>query len=209
MILDGHKPHIYGSQSDHWKFLWMHIKGYGADMFFPHIAPDGLFFCHLNDTTPIHDFYDTLVPLVRSADPKDLIWISQYTGQFMHSIARLSMFGEPAAPPDVLDNSLTYIRDHVSQDITVEHLAERENYSVYYYTHLFTKHLGISPYRYILELRLHNAASMLLFTDQSVAQIADINHFSSSSRFISQFRRLYGMTPKQYRQTMRKDHGLS
>ncbi len=200
MLLDGRKPHIYGSHSNHWKFLWMHIKGYGWQTFFSHIAPDGLFFCHLNDTSPIQDLYDTLVPLVRSTTTEAMIDASNYTGQFLHTLARLSMVGEADAPPDSLDNSLLYIRDHISQDLTVEELAARENFSVYHYTHLFTKHLGISPYRYITELRLHNAATMLIFTPKTIAEIADINHFSSASRFIQQFRQLYGMTPRRYRQ---------
>ena len=44
MVLDGFKPHRYESRSELWRFLWIHVKGYGAREFFNRMAPSGLLY---------------------------------------------------------------------------------------------------------------------------------------------------------------------
>jgi AraC-like DNA-binding protein len=83
-------------------------------------------------------------------------------------------------------------------------LAARFNYSVYYFTRLFRQHTGMSPYQYIISLRLHKAAALLMNTDMRVEEISRQLNFSSVSRFASYFQRRYGMTPLKYRKQMQR-----
>jgi AraC family transcriptional regulator len=80
-------------------------------------------------------------------------------------------------------------------------LASQFNYSVYHFIRIFEKHLGISPYQYIINLRLHKAVGLLLSTNKSITEIARATNFSSIGRLSSCFRRQYGMTPLQYRKS--------
>lgn len=60
---------------------------------------------------------------------------------------------------------------------------------------LFDRHLGTSPKRYGLELRLNRARNLIVQTEQSVAEIAMASGFTSTSHFSRVFRRKYGISP--------------
>ena len=64
---------------------------------------------------------------------------------------------------------------------------------------LFRRYVGRTPNEYLTERRLEEAKRLLADTAGSVAEIARVCGFSSSSYFISVFRRRFGETPRAYR----------
>ncbi|EYD77287.1 Transcriptional regulator, AraC family [Rubellimicrobium mesophilum DSM 19309] len=60
---------------------------------------------------------------------------------------------------------------------------------------LFDRHLGTSPKRYAMELRLNRARNLIVQTEQSVAEIAMASGFTSTSHFSRVFRAKYGISP--------------
>ena len=204
IVLDCIKPHRYESRSDPWRFLWIHIKGYGAREFFNRITPTGFFCRHLRNTLPIHRLYEALIPLVESPTTEHNLEVSERIGDFLHRLARRTLIQEEPPLPDALARTVAYVRDHVEDELTVADLAARENYSVSYFTHLFTRRMGVSPYRFILNQRLQSAAAMLQFTDRRVEEIAAVYRFSDAGRFILHFHRRFGLTPLQYRKAYQR-----
>jgi AraC family transcriptional regulator len=57
----------------------------------------------------------------------------------------------------------------------------------------------MTPYAYLLKIRLKTAAMHLQYTGMSVDEISHKTGFVNTSNFILQFRKCYGMTPLQYR----------
>ncbi|MBW3080045.1 AraC family transcriptional regulator [Bifidobacterium saguinibicoloris] len=66
---------------------------------------------------------------------------------------------------------------------------------------LFRRYVGRTPNEYLTERRLEEAKRLLAGTDGAVAEVARACGFSSSSYFISVFRKRLGMTPNAYRGT--------
>lgn len=60
---------------------------------------------------------------------------------------------------------------------------------------LFDRHLGTSPKRYAMELRLNRARNLIVQTEQSVAEIAMASGFTSTSHFSRVYRAKYGTSP--------------
>ena len=60
---------------------------------------------------------------------------------------------------------------------------------------LFDRHLGTSPKRYAMELRLARARNLIVQTEQSVAEIAMASGFSSTTHFSRAFRARFGVSP--------------
>lgn len=60
---------------------------------------------------------------------------------------------------------------------------------------LFDRHLGTSPKRYAMDLRLNRARNLIVQTEQSVAEIAMASGFTSTSHFSRVFRAKYGVSP--------------
>jgi AraC family transcriptional regulator len=93
---------------------------------------------------------------------------------------------------------LDYIATNVKDDITLVKLAGIAGYSPFHFARKFTLAMGISPHRYISQMRLENAMSELAAGKLSLAEIALNAQFSSQASFTRAFHRATGVTPKKY-----------
>ena len=98
----------------------------------------------------------------------------------------------------VLDVAI-YIDRHSNEVLKVDDLAKMCNMSYSYFAKVFHRQYGQSCKQYIEFIRLTKAENLLLFTDYDLNTIAEETGFSDSSHLIRCFRRLYHITPKQYR----------
>lgn len=102
-----------------------------------------------------------------------------------------------------------YIDNHFKENLTLEQLAAMANLSKYYLVHIFQKEYGLSPIRYLTRRRIEESRFLLAKTDHSLTHIARILGFSSLSYFSQSFRRIEGISPKEYRQRSRDDKETS
>lgn len=65
------------------------------------------------------------------------------------------------------------------------------------FIHQFTKNYGMTPYRYLLSIRI-DEAKKLLAKQQSLSEVALMTNFSDQSHFSNVFKSFIGLTPKQY-----------
>ncbi|MGF9697069.1 MULTISPECIES: AraC family ligand binding domain-containing protein [Paenibacillus] len=91
-----------------------------------------------------------------------------------------------------------YIESHYMDSITLNELAELTGMSKYHLIRRFTRQKGISPYRYLETIRI-NHAKRLLEQGQLPIEVAAQTGFSDQSHFTNFFKKLIGLTPKQYR----------
>ncbi len=94
---------------------------------------------------------------------------------------------------------MSYIRTHTNESISLENVAAQINRSVSYVVKKFKKELGINVGAFITRCKLEEAKSLLVFTEQSLAEISSYLCFSSQSYFQNVFKKQYGLTPTQYR----------
>ncbi|MHA6529352.1 AraC family ligand binding domain-containing protein [Paenibacillus sp. BAC0078] len=90
-----------------------------------------------------------------------------------------------------------YIESHYADSITLNQLSELAGISKYHLLRLFTKQKGISPYCYLETIRI-NHAKKLLEQGAPPIEVASQTGFSDQSHFTNFFKRLIGLTPKQY-----------
>jgi AraC family transcriptional regulator len=116
--------------------------------------------------------------------------------------------GQPATSAHNFDQIpiwrvLDFISTHLADEITLEDMARVAGLSTFRFAHVFTKAVGLSPYRYISRLRLQNAMAEIVAGKSSLAQIAFQAGFSSQASFTRAFFRTTGFTPGQYRKLRR------
>ncbi len=100
----------------------------------------------------------------------------------------------------MIPQSLLLIRQNLSNpDFGLETLCEHFGISPATLTRLFRKHTHISPGRYILNMRLSKAVSLLTGTDLSIERISSQCGFRDRSSFTRFIRRSYGCSPSSYR----------
>ncbi len=109
-----------------------------------------------------------------------------------------------SAPRKKLDarvaDSVAYIEQHYTEEITVEDLAAVANMSVSRFYPVFREALGVTPVDYVNHYRV-NRAMMLLVNepDLSVEEISMTVGFESSTYFRRVFKKITKKTPREYR----------
>lgn len=101
-------------------------------------------------------------------------------------------------PSDKLQQALDYIHAHLVEDLSLESIATELGMSQYYFARLFKQSTGYSPYQYVIKHRIERAQELMMQEQQSIANIALQVGFASQSQFGRHFKRLTGVTPKQF-----------
>lgn len=93
-----------------------------------------------------------------------------------------------------------YIREHLTENLNVEQMAEDLYISRSYLSTKFKKETGMTLTSYIQEQKIKKAKEYLKSTDKSVLEISTFLGFSSQGYFQNVFKRRTGMTPREYRE---------
>lgn len=100
-----------------------------------------------------------------------------------------------------LEKAITFIGQHLDEDISLEALSDKFYISKFHFHRLFTAFTGLSLQQYIRWLRLKRAAHQLVVDkDQSIINIAITAGFESHEAFSRAFKKACGFSPSQYRQ---------
>jgi YesN/AraC family two-component response regulator len=94
---------------------------------------------------------------------------------------------------------LNYVFNHLYDDITLPALAEITSLNPNYLSVLFKKEIGIPLRQYILQSKIDEAKNLLNYTSYSMKEISSLLNFHDQSHFIKVFKKLEGVTPKQYK----------
>lgn len=104
-----------------------------------------------------------------------------------------------AADPKI-ETMLTYIGEHLKDDLRVETLAQHVYLSPYHLMRKFKAETGMSLHRYVLTRRLLKARELLRAdSSRSIGEIADACGFRDYSTFSRAFWRAFHMTPRALR----------
>ena len=127
------------------------------------------------------------------------------TNLLLTMLAR-AMHGEGEPPlrekTELLDELLAYVSAHLLEKITVSETARQLHVSESTLTHLCTKRLGLSFYRYVTQQRL-DRARRLMPECGDLGTVAEQSGFSDYTAFFRAFKQEYGLSPSEYR----KIHG--
>lgn len=98
-----------------------------------------------------------------------------------------------------LTDTLIYIGENYTQDISTEKLAEMEHLSCAHFRRLFKEKTGMTPTQYITAMRLKYAEQILLETDLSIKEVAKSVGFSDQLYFSKVFSNHFGFSPTEFR----------
>lgn len=111
--------------------------------------------------------------------------------------------GQNAA--DSLNDALKYIDLNLHEHLTLNSIAETACMTPTYFSYIFKKFNGISPWEYITIKRVEEAIQLLKTTDLTKLEIAERCGFSSSSNFYKAFYKITGKKPGEYVQNKKEE----
>ncbi|MBV9489007.1 MAG: helix-turn-helix transcriptional regulator [Verrucomicrobia bacterium] len=101
-----------------------------------------------------------------------------------------------------------HIREHQGNPLTLSELAGITDLSVFHFARSFRKEFGVSPCRFLQDLRIRRAKELLRRTSVDQKEISRQLGFSNASHFVRVFKANTGETPGQYRKQRRASVGV-
>lgn len=97
-----------------------------------------------------------------------------------------------------VSKSIQFISENLTGDLSVPKLADMCGYTPEHYSRLFKKYVGVSPSKYIINLRLDTTLHLAWDQKLSITNAALQSGFKSASAFYKSFHTYYGTTPLDY-----------
>jgi AraC-like DNA-binding protein len=120
---------------------------------------------------------------------------------------RLDASRQEMVPGTEFGAVLVYLRDHYDKPIANQQLARLAHLSVRAFERKFHRAFHLTPQKYLRKLRMRMASRALVYTNQSLANVALNCGFVDQSHFSREFRRQFGRTPRDYRAHYTLDSG--
>ncbi len=98
-----------------------------------------------------------------------------------------------------VETAISYLENHYFREIDVASLAAQLGFSRAYFTSLFLRQTGDSPYRYLTKIRIEKAKEFLKHSENTIENVAYLVGFASLQRFSDAFKSHVGVSPLQYR----------
>ncbi|MBD1864012.1 MULTISPECIES: AraC family transcriptional regulator [Trichocoleus] len=102
-------------------------------------------------------------------------------------------------PPHKLNQAITYIHDHLDQDLRLVEIAAIVQMSPHYFATLFKQSTGLAPHQFVTQCRIERAKWLLAKQELTILEILLQLGFKSQSHFTRVFQEQTGLTPTAYR----------
>jgi AraC family transcriptional regulator len=134
--------------------------------------------------------------------PRGTVFWNEAAGRFVDILAARHAIGAKAKPNGLLTTDLLkrlkdFIFEHLDEPLDVATLAQMTNRSQFHFSRAFSRSVGVSPYRYVVQLRLRRAVEMIRDGKFSLAEIAARTGFADQSHLTRWVRRVHGVSPTQ------------
>jgi AraC-like DNA-binding protein len=99
-----------------------------------------------------------------------------------------------------VNRAIQLMRDQCMSSVSIQDIVSSFGMSEANFCHYFKKITGVSPKKYLTDLKMEKARDLLAHT--SVTDAALDLGYENISHFIAQFKAKYGQTPKQYQKRL-------
>ncbi|QDE39504.1 GlxA family transcriptional regulator [Luteibacter pinisoli] len=110
--------------------------------------------------------------------------------------SQFSAFLEPSAMSERIQLALSYAREHLADELTVDVLADAARLSSRQFSRVFSQETGQSPGKAVERLRVEAARLMMETSRQPIEAIARETGFGDRERMRQAFLRAFGQSPQ-------------
>ncbi|ELC8424674.1 AraC family transcriptional regulator [Clostridium perfringens] len=204
ILLKGMKVEYVASIDDPWEYYWIGFSGSNANEYLNRTSITNSYVANCEKNSKIPQIILNMCEISKTYNPSssdDILLLKE-----LYSLL-YTLIEEFPKPFDYKDKELhTYIQDALNfinsnymNSITVQEIADYVNLSRSYLYKMFIKNLGISPQRYLINLRMYKATLLLKGTKLPIGEVASRVGYSDSLLFSKTFSKHFSMSPLNYR----------
>lgn len=108
-----------------------------------------------------------------------------------------SVLSETAACPVTVNRAMEFLHSHAGDRVSLDDASKAAGVGPFHLIRLFQKHLGLTPYAYLTQIRVGKSRHLLKL-GQPAAQVALDVGFADQAHFTKRFKQLTGTTPAFY-----------
>lgn len=205
LLIPPGEPHSYGAdEKAPWSILWVHLRGSDCEQ----VAK--LLDLSL-DEPRLHlpalaqfrnEFEQTLGALKNAQSIPQLAFVCAHLQRLFSFVAlhRQSVNQRSRTAEEAITASPGWMREHLSEPLSLAQLARAAMLSPSHYSSLFRKRFGCAPVEFLIRMKVEESCHLLDQTNETITEIANRIGYEDAYYFSRIFKKITGMAPSQYRQ---------
>jgi len=207
VAFDCEKPHFYHTQSDEpWEFLYCHYNGTAAQLYNNLLNDKNLSICLFTNDPTIVNLLTLMQDLVKTHHHNKEVKLCEHLTSLITQLILTKKITTDIKKQMYYTNDINsvikFIQTHYNQKLSTNDLSSLVALSQYHFIRIFKRHIGQSPYEYLITFRINQSKTLLKETQESVAIISELVGFGDVNNYIRYFKKLVGLTPGVYRKSL-------
>lgn len=204
ILLKGMKVEYVASIDDPWEYYWIGFSGSNANEYLNRTSITNSCVANCKENSKIPQIILNMCEISKTYNPSSSDDILLLKELYSLLYALIEEFPKPFEYKDkelhtYIQDALNFINSNYMNSITVQEIADYVNLSRSYLYKMFIKNLGISPQRYLINLRMYKATLLLKGTKLPIGEVASRVGYSDSLLFSKTFSKHFSMSPLNYR----------
>jgi AraC family transcriptional regulator len=201
VVLTGYLPYVY-STDQKWETVWFYFNGCSSRQIFDYLYEKTAGVIDIANSMIVPKYINKILSVYENGEPACEPIISCHIQRLLSELIMITSknsYNTHNEEPSPSMEAINYIESNFSNRLTLEEISEKVSMSAYYFSRVFKKETGYTPYEYILSVRINQSKNLLKCTRMSVKEIGYKVGFNSESNFVHTFRKRTGMTPNDFR----------
>lgn len=203
LIIPANTSHSYEANiSDPWSIYWIHFRGTKSEIYSPATRK----LISLNDVR-ISNRLDLFEEMYQNLEmgfyADNLEYSSICFKHFLSSIKYVDQFTRTksinTADMDTIPMSIIFMRDNLTNKLTLSQIAKHVGYSDSYFRNLFLEKTSFTPIEYLNKLKIQKSCSLLQFSNMKINEIAYHLGYYDPYHFSKSFSKEMEISPREYR----------
>ncbi|MBJ6362553.1 helix-turn-helix domain-containing protein [Paenibacillus sp. GCM10012307] len=125
--------------------------------------------------------------------------------ELLHYLCARNLHVSGRDPRRAVIRTIDELHGDITRNMSIKLLAEQANMGSRQYTYLFKELTGVTPSDYVTELRINQAKTQLLSSNDQVSTIARNAGFQDVYYFSRRFKQMVGLSPKHFISERRRE----
>ena len=191
----------YAKKSDPWSVLWFHFKGEGLNQFPIFTIETALkTLASPEENEMIQRYFMRLFDLAQNGYALgNMICLSQLLLTILSEIYFFEKESEISKVDRNLTKAVNYMYENLGNDLTLDDVATYMGLSKSYVNLIFKEHTKRSPLEFFTHLKIQQACKYLRLTNMFIYEISRDLGYEDQYYFSRIFKKVMGVSPKEYR----------